>query len=522
MRVLRIGYSSWNVNVPTVETQTGHDGWPEALGSNSGRSRASSLRAGKSDEQLARTAARGDVAAFETLFERHHRGILSFSRHMLGRAHDAEDVVQHTFLAADRAFRDGKIPKAVRAWLYTVARNRCVSLLRARREESGLPDAGVPSTENLVADVEQRDDLRALLGDLRALPDDQRAALLLSELGDLTHAEVADVIGVRAGKVKALVFQAREALLASAHARAIPCHSIREEIANASGAGLRRRHLKHHLAQCDGCRVFASDVKAQRAALAALLPVVPTVALRDSIFAGLASSGAAAGAGAGAGVGAGILGSSTAAKLLTTLAVGGAAAGGGIAVSKENAPSKAAEQQVERVPKAPAVVPAVVPPPARGELPTVASQTPSAPATRRKPAAERRDARRRERERSQRGGRADETPAADRPTRGHGRETAPGQLKKPAADAEAKAPKRNVPAVPRANARARTKAPKLPTVTAAPKPEKVKPAPPEPATRDRAEPTLPAAAPPDTADESLDTVEEPLERRVARGQEGKG
>src|SRR5687767_11695164 len=118
-----------NVNMPTVETQTDPPGWPET---NSGPVRASLLRGGKPDEQLARAAGRGDVAAFEALYERHHRALLSFSRHMLGRAHDAEDVVQHTFLEADRAFRAGKVPKAVRAWLYTVARNRCVSLLRAR------------------------------------------------------------------------------------------------------------------------------------------------------------------------------------------------------------------------------------------------------------------------------------------------------------------------------------------------------------------------------------------------------
>ena len=119
---------------------------------------------------------------------------------MLGRMHDAEDVVQHTFLAADRAFRAGKVPKAVRAWLYTVARNRCVSVLRARRDDVALGGHACVSTESLAAEVEQREELRALLADLRRLPDDQRAALLLAELGELSHAEVARVIGVRQGQ----------------------------------------------------------------------------------------------------------------------------------------------------------------------------------------------------------------------------------------------------------------------------------------------------------------------------------
>jgi RNA polymerase sigma factor (sigma-70 family) len=303
------------------------------------------------------------VAAFEALYERYHLQLLSFSRHMVGRVHDAEDVVQHAFIAADRTFRSGKAPKSVRAWLYTVARNRCVSLLRARREEHDLPDAGVPSTENLAADVEQRADLRELLDDLRTLPDDQRAALLLSELGDLSHAEVGEVIGVRASKVKALVFQARQNLMAAAVARAIPCRSIREELAVATGASLRRKHLRNHLVQCDECAAYSARVRAQRASLAAILPVVPTVALRDGVLGALGGGVAAAGAGVGGtSAGLGILAAkSTAAKVLAIATLGGAAAGGGtVAVSAIDAsPSeRSAEREMEKVRPAPAPAPA--------------------------------------------------------------------------------------------------------------------------------------------------------------------
>jgi RNA polymerase sigma factor (sigma-70 family) len=316
--------------VSVTETPPDGSGWSEALGANPGSSVASRRCGTSTDEQLARAAGRGDVAAFEALYERYHLHLLSFSRHMVGGVHDAEDVVQHTFMAADRTFRSGKPPKAVRAWLYTVARNRCISVLRARRDEHDLPDAGVPSTENLAADVEQRADLRELLADLRTLPDDQRAALLLSELGDLSHAEVAAVIGVRAGKVKALVFQARQRLMAAADARSIPCHAIREEIAVATGAALRRRHLRNHLAQCEDCSAFSARVRAQRASVAAILPVVPTIALRDSVLGALGSGGAAAAGAGGAGAGLGMLAAkSTAVKVLTIVAIGGGAAGGG-------------------------------------------------------------------------------------------------------------------------------------------------------------------------------------------------
>ena len=317
------------MNVTMSETQIAAPGWKEGHAANPRPASASQGRGHSSDEQLAHAAGRGDTAAFDALYQRHHQPLLAFARHMLGRMHDAEDVVQHTFLAADRAFRAGKVPKAVRAWLYTVARNRCVSVLRARRDEVALGGDECVSTDGLAAEVEQREELRALVADLRRLPDDQRAALLLAELGELTHVEVARVIGVRQGKVKALVFQAREALAAASHARSLPCRSIREELSVATGAGLRRRHLRDHLTQCEGCREFSEQVRAQRAALAIVLPVVPSVGLHEAIVGGAAAAAGAGAVGAGA-AGAGALSAgSVAAKLLTIAAVGGAAAGGG-------------------------------------------------------------------------------------------------------------------------------------------------------------------------------------------------
>ena len=306
------------------ETQLAATGWEEAHGANLRPAPASQRRGHRSDVQLAHAAGRGDTSAFDALYQRHHLPLLAFARHMLGRRHDAEDVVQHTFLAADRAFRAGKVPNAVRAWLYTVARNRCVSVLRARRDEVALAEDGSVSTDGLAAEVEQREELRALAADVRRLPDDQRAALLLAELGELSHVEVARVIGVRQGKVKALVFQAREALAAASHARSLPCRAIREELSVATGAGLRRRHLRDHLVQCDGCREFSAQVRAQRKALAILLPVVPSAGLHEAIVAGAAGASAAGAASAGA-----LSAGTVAAKLLTIAAVGGAVAGGG-------------------------------------------------------------------------------------------------------------------------------------------------------------------------------------------------
>ena len=86
------------------------------------------------DRSLAELAAEGDEEAFAAIFERHHRGLLTLSRHMLGSREEAEDVLQHTFAAAYRRLVEDGPPEHMRAWLYATARNRCSSVLRARRE----------------------------------------------------------------------------------------------------------------------------------------------------------------------------------------------------------------------------------------------------------------------------------------------------------------------------------------------------------------------------------------------------
>ena len=108
----------------------------------------------------------------------------------------------------------------LRPWLYTIASNRCLSVLRARARRS--PSTGSRprgAVRGHGAQIQQRADLRDLVEELQRLPDDQRAALVLFELGDESHEQIAAVLGVRREKVKALVFQAREALL-RARARA--------------------------------------------------------------------------------------------------------------------------------------------------------------------------------------------------------------------------------------------------------------------------------------------------------------
>jgi RNA polymerase sigma factor (sigma-70 family) len=276
------------------------------------------------DGSLAQLASEGNEEAFAAIFERHHRGLLTLSRHMLGSREEAEDVLQHTFAAAYRQLGENGPPEHLRAWLYATARNRCSSVLRARRE---LPHGDVPAeTAWLPDEVENRSDLRELLEDIQKLPEDQRIALVLAEIEDLDHAEIAEVLGCRRDKVRALVFQARSTLGGWREARATPCREVREEITVARGPDLRRAYLRRHLAVCPDCTAFRENVDEQRKRVALLLPPIPiALAVKEGLIeTAVAGTGGAAGGAAGGGAGAGGAAAGGA---------GAAAAGGGIATA---------------------------------------------------------------------------------------------------------------------------------------------------------------------------------------------
>ncbi len=293
-----------------------------------------------SDERLVELLRGGSDAAFEVIYSRHHRGLLSFCRHMLGSVEEAEDAVQLTFLAAYRDLLGSSKPIRLRPWLYTIARNRCLTVLRARPERTA-DELVEPSTEQLSHEVERRQDLRELLGDMAALPADQRAALVLAELGDMSHDEIGHVLGCQREKVKALVFQARSSLIASRTARETSCAEIREQLANLRGGALRRNTLRRHLRECEGCREFGEQVRAQRSALALILPVAPTLGLKAAV---LGAAGVTAAAGGSA-------------SIVATTAVVLAVAGGGTAAVEVTR-----DEPVTREPRPARVAPAAATP----------------------------------------------------------------------------------------------------------------------------------------------------------------
>lgn len=297
------------------------------------------------DKRLVAQLRAGNQAAFEAIYDRYHRPLLGYCRHLVGSPSDAEDALQQVFASAHRSLTDGERDVELRPWLYTITRNTCISHLRARRQSAGEPDFRTASCEH---EAEQRAEVRILVDDMAALPEDQRSALVLAEVGGLAHEEIAAVLGCERPKVKSLVHQARQRLLDRRKARDTSCADVREQLSVLRGGSMRRAWLQLHLASCPNCREYRHEVRRQGALLALTIPI-PSAGLRDSVLAaagggggaggggalmGAASAGAGGGAPAGAAAGAGgllpPLASSAVTKAAIGLAVAGGVSGGGL------------------------------------------------------------------------------------------------------------------------------------------------------------------------------------------------
>src|SRR4051794_25648002 len=136
------------------------------------------------DERLAHLAADGDRVAFAVIFDRYHQALFGYCASILRNPEDAADAVQSTMLRAMRALEGEKRAIAVRPWLYRIAHNESIELLRRPRTEDAS-SAEVVTVQDVEADAAVRAHLRAVLDDIRELPDRQRGALVMRELAGL-------------------------------------------------------------------------------------------------------------------------------------------------------------------------------------------------------------------------------------------------------------------------------------------------------------------------------------------------
>ncbi|HEY2479774.1 MAG TPA: RNA polymerase sigma factor, partial [Solirubrobacterales bacterium] len=168
------------------------------------------LRA-QSDGRLVRLVRDGYESAFEEIVRRYRRPLDRFAASIVGGR--SEDVTQDSFRKALVALRGDEAEIELRPWLYRIVRNTALNDLRDRPPAAAeLADDLMAGGRSAAAVAEERAEVAALTARMRALPEKQRAALVMRELEGMSHEQIAAALGVSSGAARQAIARARTAV----------------------------------------------------------------------------------------------------------------------------------------------------------------------------------------------------------------------------------------------------------------------------------------------------------------------
>ena len=174
------------------------------------------------ESRVIRAVLAGDTYRFEELVHASEKGIYNLCLRMLGNEQDALDASQEAYFKAFRALPTFRGESKFSVWLYRLASNVCLDMLRKRPAAPALPledeeGSSLPLPDNRFdpqAALERKELRRAVREALADLPPDFRQVLVLRELNGLSYEEIGQVTGLEAGTVKSRIFRARKKMAA--------------------------------------------------------------------------------------------------------------------------------------------------------------------------------------------------------------------------------------------------------------------------------------------------------------------
>ena len=177
---------------------------------------------GKQEQQWVEAARQGDQSAFEQLVHLYEKRVLALTTRMCKNPADAEEAAQEAFLSAWQGLPFFRGDASFSTWLYRLASNACVDLLRreGRRQSAAGPSLNdeevqleVPDTAPSPQEQAERSELRQQIeAGLQALTPDHRQVLLLREMHQLSYDEIAQTLDVDVGTVKSRINRGRKQL----------------------------------------------------------------------------------------------------------------------------------------------------------------------------------------------------------------------------------------------------------------------------------------------------------------------
>jgi RNA polymerase sigma-70 factor (ECF subfamily) len=163
-----------------------------------------------SDFELIDRVLRGNRLAFEELVNRYKKSVYYLTYRMVHDYEDAADLSQETFLKAYQGLRKFKRRSSFHTWLYRITINLCINHLRRKesRRYVGLEKVQTVKNPDVLEKLELEELQNRVNGAVNALPEKQRAAVILRIYHGLSHKEISDILGCSVGTVKANYFHA--------------------------------------------------------------------------------------------------------------------------------------------------------------------------------------------------------------------------------------------------------------------------------------------------------------------------
>jgi RNA polymerase sigma-70 factor (ECF subfamily) len=171
------------------------------------------------DLELAQRCRDGDAAAFEEIYRAHAGRLYNLLFRMAGSAQDAEDLLQEVFLHAYRKLASFRGDSTLGTWLYRLAVNHCLDVLRGRQKKmqratDSLDEEGASEPAAVMPVVPTAVSRLDLDRAIARLPEGCRAAFVLHDVEGFEHQEVASLMGISQGTSKSQVHKARMKLRA--------------------------------------------------------------------------------------------------------------------------------------------------------------------------------------------------------------------------------------------------------------------------------------------------------------------